>query len=191
VIDDEVFLDYEGPPNVMYDTLRAFVERTFPAHDVEIRDGQYVVVPPHDAVSSNIVIRFASLLHGWVNPRKLGWVFDSNGGTQFEDGDMRAADVTFVSRSRMPTLPRRFGRVVPELIVEIRSSRQTMRAARNQIASLLDKGISVGIYVDPKKHRVEIHRSDEATVVLGDDDLLEVPDILPGFSFPVRELWPE
>jgi Uma2 family endonuclease len=191
VIDDEVFQDYEGPANVMYDTLRAFVQRTFPSHDVEIRDGQYVVVPPHDWVSANIVIRFASLLHGWVSPRKLGWVFDSNGGTQFEDGDMRAADLTYVSRERLPKLPRRFGRVVPELIVEIRSSRQTVRAARNQIASLLDKGVAVGVYVDPDKHRVEILRPDTAAMVLGDDGVFEVPDLLPGFSFPVRELWPE
>jgi Uma2 family endonuclease len=84
---------------------------------------------------------------------------------------MRAADVTYVSRERLPT--------------------QTIRAVRNQIVSLLDKGISVGIYVDPRKHRVEIHRRDAKPVVLGDDDMFEVPDVLPGFSFAVRELWPE
>jgi len=85
-------------------------------------------------------------LHGWVNPRKLGWVLDSNGGTRYKDGDMRAADV--------------------------------------------DKGVAVGVYVDPKKHRVELHRRGTEPVTLG-DDVFEVPDILPGFSFPVSELWPE
>ncbi|MGD0051963.1 MAG: Uma2 family endonuclease [Vulcanimicrobiaceae bacterium] len=145
---------------------------------------------PRDPVSANVAVQFWSQLHAYANPRKQGWVL-SNGGTQFEDGDMRAADVTYVSRERLPTLPRGFGRVVPELIAEIRSSRQTIRAVRNQIASLLDKGISVGIYVDPRKHRVEIHRRDAKPVVLGDDDMFEVPDVLPGFSFPVRELWPE
>lgn len=189
--DDETLRDYDGPPNLMYDTLREFVNRTFPAHDVEIRDGQYVVVPPHDWVSANVVVQFCSLLQVWVRPRKLGWVFDSNGGTQYEDGDMRAADVTYVSRDRLPALPRRFGRVVPDLIVEVRSSRQTMRAARNQIASLLDKGIAVGVYVDPDKRRVEIHRLGAAPVILGGEDRFEVPDVLPGFGFPVSELWPE
>jgi Uma2 family endonuclease len=191
VIDDEVFQDYEGPPNVMYDTLRAFVERTFPGHDVEIRDGEYVVVAPHDWVSSTVVIQFGSLLNAWVRPRKLGWVLDSNGGTQFEDGDMRAADVTYVSRDRLPHVPRRFGRVIPELIVEVRSSKQSQRAVRRQIESLMDKGIEIGVYVDPERHRVEIHRPGAEPVVLGDDDRFEIPDLLPGFGFPVRELWPE
>jgi Uma2 family endonuclease len=191
VIDDETLRDYDGPPNVMYDTLREFVLRTFPAHDVEIRDGQYVIVPPHDFVSANIVIQFGALLQAWIRPQKLGWVLDSNGGARYEDGDMRAADVSYISRDRLPTLPRRFGFVVPNLIVEIRSSRQSARSARNQVASLLEKGVSVGVYIDPDKHRVEIYRLGVAPIVLGDEDRFEVPDVLPGFGFPVSELWPE
>jgi Uma2 family endonuclease len=183
--------DYEGPPDTMYDTLRAFVQRKFPGHDVEVREGEYVVEAPHDWVSSNIVVRFTSLLDQWVRPRKLGWVFESNGGVQFDDGDKRAADVAYVSRARMPEVPRRFGRVVPELIVEVRSSKQSERTVRYQVASLLDKGVDVGVYVDPDRHLVEVHRLGAEPVVLHDGDRFEVPELLPGFGFAIEELWPD
>lgn len=183
--------DYEGPPDPMYDTLREFVERTFPDHDVEVRDGEYVVVAPHDWVSSNVVVQFTALLNAWVRPRKLGWVFESNGGIQFDDGDKRAADVTYVSRERLPQVPHRFGRVVPELIVEVRSSKQSEGAVRRQIASLMEKGVGIGVYVDPGQRVVEILRANAEPVVLRDGDWFEIPELLPGFGFAVEELWPD
>ena len=178
-------------PAISYDALRRIIQRTYPAYDLEIRDGEYVVVAPHDAVSSNVVIRLGSLLDGFVRANKLGHVFDSNGGIQYPDGDKLAPDVAYVSRERLPVLPRTFARVIPELVVEIRSGSQTQRATRNKLASLLAKGSSVGLYVDPGTHVVEVHRLGAEPVILGDGDRVEIPDLLPGFGFAVAELWPQ
>jgi hypothetical protein len=38
---------------------------------------------------------------------------------------------------------------------------------------------------------VEIHRPGQAPVSLAPGDRFELPDILPGFSVVVDELWPE
>lgn len=178
-------------PQMTYEGVRKVIQRTYPAYDVEIREGEYHIAAPHDAVSSNIVIRLAVRIGAWVEPRKLGSVFDSNGGLIFPDGDKMAPDVTYVSRERLPVIPRSFARVVPEIVVEVRSSRQTERATRGKLETLLAKGIDVGVYIDPGKHVVEIHRAGEETLVLAAGDRFEVPDILPGFGFVVDELWPE
>lgn len=172
------------------DAIRAFLYEQHPVHDVEIRNGEIVVVSPHDLLSSNVVVRLVRLLSAFVEDRGLGFVFESNGGFRYEDGDMMAPDVSYISRERLPTVPRSFAEAVPELVIEIQSSTQRANAARAKLALLLEKGSTVGVYVDPGTHRVEIHRLDEAVVVLGDGDALELPDILPGLQIPVAEFWP-
>ncbi len=60
---------------ITYEGLREVIQRTYPDCDVEIQDGEYVVVSPHDLLSSSVVVRLVELLNGWVRPRKLGYVF--------------------------------------------------------------------------------------------------------------------
>ena len=178
-------------PGMTYDGVRKVIQRTYPAYDVEIREGEYHIVAPHDFVSSNVVMRFGILLGSWVQPKRLGNVFDSNGGLIFPDGDKMAPDVTYVSRERLPVIPRSFAHVIPELVVEVRSSRQTERATRRKLETLLAKGVDVGVYIDSGQRIVEIHRAGTAPVTVSPGGRIEFPDILPGFGFVVDELWPE
>ena len=182
-----------------YDRLRKAVLRHHPDIELEIRDGEYVVVVPHDPVSANIVIRLGELLNAWVRPRGLGYVLDSNGAFVFPDGDRRSPDVSFVSKARVPSLPRTPQiAAIPELVAEVRSCRQTERAVRNQVESLVEKGCSVGLLVDPDRRCVEVYRAlrrpqgdDGGVVVLNDGDELTVPEVLPGFSVRVEDIWPD
>jgi hypothetical protein len=49
--------------------------------------------------------------------------------------------------------------------------------------------MALGILVNPEKHTVEIYRPNEDLVVLGDGDVLTVPDLLPGWDVAVADLW--
>ncbi len=178
-------------PQMTYEGVRKAIQRTYPAYDVEIREGEYHIVAPHDMVSSNIVMRLGRRLGAWVESHKLGNVFDSNGGLVFPDGDKMAPDLTYVSRERLPVIPRSFAHVIPELVVEVRSSRQTERATRRKLETLLAKGVDAGIYIDPGARVVEIHRAGVAPLNVPPGGRFEVPDVLPGFGFLVDELWPE
>jgi Uma2 family endonuclease len=167
------------------------IQRSHPAYDLEIRNGEYVVVAPHDYVSARLVIKIAGRIDRWTEETQAGLVFDSNAGVLFADGDLMAPDVTYVSRKRMPVVPRSFSRVLPELVFEIRSGKQRERACRAKLQMLLDQGIDVVVFVDPGKRVWEIHRAGANPVILRDGDRFELPDILPGFSVIVDELWPE
>ncbi len=167
------------------------IQRTHPAYDLEIRNGDYVVVTPHDYVSARLVVKITARIDRWIDETGAGLVFDSNAGVLFADGDLMAPDVTYVSRKRMPVVPRSLSRVLPELVFEIRSGKQRERACRAKLQMLLDQGIEVVVFVDPGKRVWEIHRAGTEPVILRDRDRFEVPDILPGFSVVVDELWPE
>jgi Uma2 family endonuclease len=174
-----------------YWELLEAIRRTHPAYDLEIRNGEYVVVAPHDFVSARLVVKIASRIERWIEETHAGRVFDSNAGTLFVDGDLMAPDVTYVSRKRMPVVPRSFSRVTPELVFEIRSGKQRERACRAKLRLLLDQRIDVVVFIDPGKRVWEIHRMGAEPTVLRDGDRFEVPDVLPGFSAMVAELWPE
>jgi Uma2 family endonuclease len=167
------------------------IQRKHPVYDLEIRNGEYVVVAPHDFVSAALALHIASRIEGWIEQSRAGHVFASNAGVLFDDGDLLAASVTYVSRNRMPVVPRSFARVVPELVFEIRSWNQSERACRAKLQLLLAQGIDVVVFVDPGTSLWEIHRPEAEPVVLRDGDRFEVPDVLPGFSVAVDELWPE
>jgi Uma2 family endonuclease len=173
----------------LYWQLVEDIQRQHPGYDVEIHNGEYVVVAPHDLVSAHLAVRIASRLDQWTGPRRLGRVFDSNAGFIFPDGDLVAPDVSYVSHERLPTVPHTFARVVPELVFEIRSGKQRESACRAKVAMLLAKGIDVVVYVDPRKRTYETHRAGREPVVLSDGDRFDVADVLPGFGFGVDELW--
>jgi Uma2 family endonuclease len=171
--------------------LREFLNEQHSGHDVEIRNGEIIVVAPHDLTSSSVVVNLSSILNTWVRARKLGHVFESNGGFRYDDGDLMAPDVSYISRERLPSVPRAFANAIPELVVEVQSSTQWATATRAKLRLLLDKGSTAGIYVDPGTHRVEIHRRDREVEVYLNGDTFELPDILPGLRINVSDIWPD
>ncbi len=106
------------------------------------------------------------------------------------DGDLLAPDVAFISVDRMPTLPEVYASGAPEIAVEIRSSSDREMNVRAKLARLLAKGTIVAIYVDPRSHQFEILRTGRAFEIFEDGDTVTIPDVLPGFSLSLVDLWP-
>ena len=180
-----------GPADTPYDDMLAVIQRSYPNYDLEIRNGEYVIVAPHDAVSSRLIVKISAWLETWTSLTKTGHVFESNGGCMFTDGDLMAPDVSFISRTRLPVIPRSFVHAIPELVFEIRSSTQSERATRAKVALLLAQGVDIAVYIDPGQRVVEIHRAGAAPLNVPPGGRVEFPDVLPGFGFGVDELWPE
>jgi len=64
------------------------------------------------------------------------------------------------------------------------------RAVRAKLEVLLAKGSIVAIYVDPREHRFEILRADRESQIFQHGETVTIPDVLPGFSLPLVDLWP-
>jgi Uma2 family endonuclease len=159
-------------------------------YKIELEDGRLSIVGPSDIVSSEISSRLIAFIFAWINPRRLGRVFDSAGGFIMPDTNVKAPDVSFVRAARLRQSPRYFGELVPDLVVEIKSQSDRIKPIETKVLKFIELGAIVGILIDPDEETVTIYRSTGEPTVLGNGDILTVAELFPGWELPVSELWP-
>lgn len=159
-------------------------------YKIELEDGIISVMGPSDIVSSEIGSILIRLLGNWVYPRRLGRVFDSAGGFIMPNTNVKAPDVSFVRAARLRQSPRYFGELVPDLVVEIKSQSDRIKAIETKVLKFIELGAVVGIAIDPDEETVAIYRSTGESTILGNGDILTIPELVPGWELPVSELWP-
>ena len=159
-------------------------------YDVELTNGRISIVGPSDIVSSEISSRLIAFLFTWVNPRRLGRVFDSAGGFILPDSNLTAPDVSFVRAARLRQSPRYFGELVPDLVVEIKSQSDRIKPLVTKILNFIKLGAVIGILIDPDEETVTVYRHQGEPTILNNGDILTVPELFPGWELAVSELWP-
>ena len=174
-----------------------------PEWQMELVEGNIVVMGPSDYESDEIGSRLLTFLNIWVMPRKLGRVTGSSAGfilpsietLSVDAGDgkgrnLRAPDVSFVRAERLKKTKRDFVELVPDLMVEVKSKSDRIQPLLEKIQLFLQLGCTVGILIDPDKLTVTVYQLNQNPVVLKDNDKLTLPDLLPGWEVTVSELWP-
>ena len=78
---------------------------------------------------------------------------------------------------------------MPELVVEIVSPNDSDQDVRDKNAMWLGNGVSVVLEVRPETRAIAVHRPGAPALTLTGDDVLEVDDVLPGFSLPLSEIF--
>ena len=159
-------------------------------YDVELTNGRISIVGPSDIVSSEISSRLIAFLFTWVNPRRLGRVFDSAGGFILPDSNLTAPDVSFVRAARLRQSPRYFGELVPDLVVEIKSQSDRIKPLVTKILNFITLGAVIGILIDPDEETVTVYRHQGEPTILNNGDILTLPELFPGWELAVSELWP-
>jgi Uma2 family endonuclease len=159
-------------------------------YDVELTNGRISIVGPSDIVSSEISSRLIAFLFAWVNPRRLGRVFDSAGGFILPDSNLTAPDVSFVRAARLRQSPRYFGELVPDLVVEIKSQSDRIKPLVTKILNFVELGAVMGILIDPDEETVTVYRHQGEPTILNNGDILTLPELFPGWELAVSELWP-
>ena len=132
------------------------------------------------------------LLNGFALKHQLGRVITNDGGVQTEhDPDtVRGADVAYYSYDRVPRgpLPKGYW-PAPELAVEIKSPDDRWKTIHKKVGEYLDAGVLTVVVVDPEKQLVHVTTPDRETEALRLDQILTLPECLPGFSVPVQEIF--
>jgi Uma2 family endonuclease len=100
-----------------------------------------------------------------------------------------APDVSFIrtERARTLDLDRRF-ECAPDLAVEVISPSETAAEIAHKVWQYLQAGSAVWV-VYPDDRTVHVFETSKNARVLEADDLLEAPNLLPGFSVRVSELF--
>ena len=149
---------------------------------------------PGPATTHGIVtMRFGGALFAFVEEHDLGEVFAAETGFKLEsDPDtVLGADVTFVSHERIPPgeFSEKYWAVVPDLTVEVISPGNTRREIQEKIETYLAHGVRAVLIAYPKQRVLVVHRAGAEPVTLSEDDTLELPDIVPGFSYRVGRMF--
>lgn len=135
-------------------------------------------------------IFFAELLNH-VRPRRLGWVLPPETGfVLFPDRDtVRSPDAAFVVLDRLPTLPKGFIPLAPDLAVEVLSPSDRMADALSKITMYLEAGVRLVWLVDPETRTVSVFTPDTAPQTLRQGDTLAGGEVLPDFSLSIAEIF--
>ncbi|PSF35144.1 hypothetical protein C7H19_17325 [Aphanothece hegewaldii CCALA 016] len=159
-------------------------------YQVEIDDGKVLIMGPSDITSSEVSFLFSRSLGNWIYPRRLGRVFDSAGGFILPNSDVKAPDISFVQAARLKRTVRSFAKLVPDLVVEVKSQSDRVKLIEEKIRLFLSLGAKIGILIDPDQKNVIIYRPEATPIILRNQDVLTLPDLLPGWELPINEIWP-
>ncbi len=147
-------------------------------------------MPPPGDGHGDVSGRFAAALVWYADANDHGFVRD-NAGFQLESGPdtVRAPDVAWIAPGRIEGFSAGYRRLVPDLAVEIKSPSDTPRMVAERAQMWLDFGSQEVWYGDPEATTVTRYRPGQEPEVLGEDDVLDGDDLLPGFSVPVWRLF--
>jgi Uma2 family endonuclease len=157
---------------------------------IELDEGELITMPLAGEDHGYIEVGVASLLHSFVKKHKLGRVYGGDTGFRLNDLTVRGPDVTFVRRERVEALRSQgFAKGAPDLAVEIRSESESFRQLMRKVKQYLAAGCQVVLVVNREPQQIDVFKSDGSEHTLTAKDVLTIPDLLPGFSVKVGDLF--
>lgn len=160
----------------------------------EVVNGELVMSPKNNWQHGDICAELLTALRSFASANKLGAVWDSSTGFWMENLNCRAPDIPFVRKERLRGLKRKeakFFQGAPDLAVEILSPSNTRRDVDERLGDYFSSGAKLAWVIDPDRELVEICHSRTRRRLLGAGGLLDGEDLLPGFRYPVADLFKE
>ncbi len=104
---------------------------------------------------------------------------------------VRAADVSFVRQARIPEtgIPEGYWNLEPDLAVEVVSPTETAQEVWENLSDYLSAGTPLVWVVYPRSWHVMVYTPDGLARTLQGQDVLEHPEVMPGFSVTVNGLF--
>ena len=133
-----------------------------------------------------------ALLRLWARSGPRGVVGVESGFVLAHNPDtVRAPDVFYVRSARLPAqgVPEAFWEIAPDLAVEVVSPTETAEEVRAKVHDYLAAGTPLVWVIYPRTQEVVAHTLDGLARTLGSGDRLEAPEVLPGFSCAVADLF--
>lgn len=158
---------------------------------LELDDGVIVEMGSSSRVNTITGMRIAHFLNAHVIPNQLGYITGPDGGYKLSSGKVRRPDVGFISKSHNVKLEGVEFDLAPDLAVEIVSPDEDIFKKANEYLRSGGKMVWA-VYTDDKI--VYVMRLDEDggfhSLSYGINDTLDGGDVLPGFTLPVRDIFP-
>ncbi|MBM2811823.1 MAG: hypothetical protein HW416_2582 [Chloroflexi bacterium] len=160
----------------------------------ELVRGKLRTMPPpglqHEEIAAHLVLIFGP----FIKMHSLGRFFGGPGFIIERGPDtVRAPDFAFIATGRLPSGEAIAGypELAPDFLVEVVSPGDSAAEVLDKILQWLEAGVRMAVALYPKRRSIAVYRSASDIRLLGADDVFDGGDVLPGFSCPVRELFPD
>jgi Uma2 family endonuclease len=155
--------------------------------------GELITMAPageeHGAVTVNLTVPLAQ----HVKTHNLGRVYSAETGFKVESNPdtVLGPDIAFVSREKLEVtgIGKGYRQGAPDLAVEVISPSESKSQSEQKAFRYLSAGTRLVWLVKPQTHSVIVYRSASDVTVLNEGDQLKGEDVVPGFSFSVREIF--
>jgi Uma2 family endonuclease len=161
----------------------------------EIVDGQLQERPDMGAQSDRLGFFLACLIETHAGAGKLGLCFSGQCGYQkifpHEPKRLRYPDVSFVRSGRLPgnKPPEGHMEIVPDLVAEVVSPNDNAVDIEQRLTDFMRAGVPLAWIIYPQTRQVYVFHQGPAALRLGEGDILEGEDVLPGFSLALKDLF--
>lgn len=126
----------------------------------------------------------------YVKQHRLGVVVCGNCGFRLGDDTVRAPSVGFVRQGRVDAVRSKgFARGAPDLAVEIFSPSDSVAQLMRKVKQYLAAGCHTVWIVYPETQEVHVLEATGADRLLRGEDVLEAPELLPGFAVRVADFF--
>jgi len=157
----------------------------------ELVDGRIIPLSPIGGEHGTIEANIAYLLNSHIRPRSLGWVLTGEVGiyTRHDPDWVRAADVAFISKKQIDTIPSGFLDTPPELVVEIVSQSDRWQDLRDKIDEYFLIGVQALWIVEPKTRSIMVYSSPTTATKYDKTEIVAASETLTGLEISVAEIF--
>lgn len=144
----------------------------------------------HEEIAAQVMLRVG----GYIQAHRLGRVYGAPGFRIGRDPDtVRAPDFAFVAKGRLPEekSPSGYPNLAPDFLVEVVSPNDTAAEVQQKVEQWLQAGVQLVWVVYPDTRSIAVYRSTTDIQLLGPNATLDGGAVLPGFTCPVAELFPD
>lgn len=161
---------------------------------IDLIDGQIVRYPMPGGLHGRVCVKAILLFGNYVETKKLGRVMSNDTfiRTSSNPDSYLGADICYIANETLPPdLPTPTGPITPpiELVVEVRSPSNSVADMTDKATKYTRAGVKVVLVLDPQTDSAAVFRAEELPQRFHNGDVLELPEILPGFSMPVAKFF--
>ena len=173
--------------------LQALPDR---GYKYELVDGELVMSPKNNFQHESLCGRLYLEMARFNRQHRLGAVLGSNLGCWMKNRNCRAPDISFISKARLQQhgfkpSTRKFFPEAPDLAVEIVSPSNTRREIEDRLKDFFTSGTQIAWIIHPDEQFAEICHSLTDREMVGPGGTLKGEHLLPGFEFPLSDLFQE
>jgi Uma2 family endonuclease len=159
----------------------------------ELVRGEVRVMTPAGRPRGVVALRIGSRLERHVEAHALGEAYAAETGFRIatDPDTVLAPDASYVSRVRLEQMEQSEGYIsgAPDLAVEVVSPRDSFTDVEDKVSRWLDAGCQIVVVVNPRNRFTWVYRSGSEPVRLTENDVLDVSDVVPGWTLPLREVF--